>query len=217
MSLARHEPEDLPRAIQRGVRQRHTRPPLVDAGDRDVAIQRREDGIAGHERGGVSIGAEPEVHEIELIGKRICIHRGSSLEILGPDGHGTDVDGSAGRQAALELHEVAISVSIGRDALVDLEDRDLLPRHAPVEAREHRPRRSAARDRKRESIAGGDRDCRRCSDDLSAAFGHRVHVRQYLDLERHQPAFSSWPPNCLRMAESRRFSKSSNPRDENRE
>ena len=165
----------------------------------------------------MSIRAEPEVHEIELIGKRICVHRGGSVEILGPDGHGADVGGSAGRQAALELHEVAIRVAIGRDALVDLEDRDLLPRHAPVEAREHLPGRSAARDRKRESVAGGDRDCRRRSDDLGAAFGHRVHVRQDLDLERHQLAFSSWPPNCLRIADSSRFSKSSSPRDENRE
>ena len=165
----------------------------------------------------MAIRAEPEVHEIELIRKRIRVQRGGGVEILGPDGHGADVGRPAGRQAALELHEVAVGIAIRRDALVDLEDRDLLPRHAPVEAREHLPRRSSAGDRKRESVAGGDRDCRRRSDDLSAAFGHRVRVRQDLDLERHQPAFSSWPPNCLRIADSSRFSKSSSPRDENRE
>ena len=165
----------------------------------------------------MAVRAESEVHEIELIGKRICVQCGGGVEILGPDGHRADVRRTAGRQAALELHEVAIGIAIGRDALVDLEDRDLLPRHAAVEAREHRPRRSTARDRKCESVARGDRDCRRRSDDLSAAFGDRVRVRQDLDLERHQLAFSSCPPNCLRIADSSRFSKSSSPRDENRE
>ena len=86
--LARHEPEDPARAVQRGVRERHSRPPLVDAGDRDVAIRDLEDGIAGHERGGVSVRAEPEVDEVELLGKRVRVYRGGSLEILGPDGHG---------------------------------------------------------------------------------------------------------------------------------
>ena len=87
----------------------------------------------------------------------------------------------------------------------------------PYERREHRPRRAAARDGERESIAGGDRDGRRGGDDLSAALGDRVRVRQDLDLERHQAVFSSWPPNCLRIAERSRFAKSSMLRDAKRE
>ena len=165
----------------------------------------------------MSIRAEPEVHEIELIGKRIRVQRGGGVEILRPDGHGADVGGPAGRQAALELREIAVRIAVGRDALVDLEDRDLLPRHAPVEVREHLPGRAPAGDGKRESVASGDRDGRRRRDDLSAALGHCVHVRQYLDLEWHQPAFSSWPPNCLRIADSNRLAKSSMLREAKRE
>ena len=54
-------------------------------------------------------------------------------------------------------------------------------------------------------------------DELGATLGGGLRVGEDLDLERHQLVFSSWPPNCLRIAESSRFSKSSSPRDENRE
>ena len=101
---------------------------------RDVAIDDVEDGVAGHERGGVAVRAEAEVDEVELLGQGFRVEGRGRVEILGPDRHRPDVRGAAGREAALELREVAVRIAVGRDALVDLEDRDLLPRHAPVEA-----------------------------------------------------------------------------------
>jgi hypothetical protein len=121
------------------------------------------------------------------------------------------------RQVVQQLCEVAVGVTVRRDALVDLEDRDLLPWHPPGQRREHRPGRAAARNGEREAAAPRDRLGRGLCDHLGAASGHGLRVRQDLDLERHQPVFSACPPNCLRSADSRRFSKSSSPREENRE
>ena len=165
----------------------------------------------------MSVRPEPQVDEVELLGKALCVLGRGGVEILGPDGKRAYVRSTPGRQAALEQREVAVGVAVRRDALVDLEDRHLLPRHAPVQALEHRPRRAAARHGDREPPTLGDGRRRRRRDDLCAALGDRVGVGENLDLECHSIVFSSWPPNCLRIAESRRLAKSSAPRDENLE
>ena len=52
---------------------------------------------------------------------------------------------------------------------------------------------------------------------LGGAFGKRSGVSEDLDPQVDYPAFSSWPPNCLRMAESTLPAKSSRPREAKRE
>ena len=121
----------------------------VSATSRSDDVEHR---VAGHERGRVAVGAEPEMDEVELPreGVRVVGRRG--VEVVGPTGIArTSAAPPAG--GALELREVAVGIVVGRDALVDLEDRHLLPGHAPVELGEHRPGRAAARHGEREAAA----------------------------------------------------------------
>ena len=52
-------------AVENWVGQGHAPVPLVGAGQRDVRACDFEDGIAGHERRGMAIGAEAEMNEVE--------------------------------------------------------------------------------------------------------------------------------------------------------
>jgi hypothetical protein len=62
---ADHEPQQTAGAIEDRVRECQAAPPLVDAGRHDVGIGDIEPGIAGHQGGGVAIGLEAEVNEVE--------------------------------------------------------------------------------------------------------------------------------------------------------
>ena len=116
------------------------------------------------------------------------------------------------------MREVPVGIAVRCNPLVDLEDRDLVPLERARQLGEHRPRRVTARDGEGEAAARRDRRC--------GGRGHHVRpaprdgrgVREHLDLEGHGYAFfSSWPPNCLRIAERSRFAKSSAPREAKRE
>jgi hypothetical protein len=64
----------------------------------------------------------------------------------------------------------------------------------------------------------GDRLRRNAGNELGTPLGDGLRVGKDLDREpQRYSVFSTWPPNCFRMADRSRFSKSSSPRDENRE
>ncbi len=58
-------PQDVSRTIDDRIRQRHPAPALIRARYGNVCIGHVEHRIAGHQRRGVAIGAEPEVHQVE--------------------------------------------------------------------------------------------------------------------------------------------------------
>ena len=166
----------------------------------------------------MAVRAQAQVHEAEPLGQRCRVHRRRLLEILGPDRHRAHVGRASRRKASLELREVPVGVAVGRDALVDLEDRDLLPRHLPGEVREHGPGRPPAGDGEREEPALRDRGGCGGGEDLRTTLRDCLCVGEHFDFERHGYAFfSSCPPNCLRMADRSRFAKSSMLRDAKRE
>ena len=162
-------------------------------------------GIARDERGRVAVRAEAEVDEVEA--RPAARRRSRPRPPRGRAPRRASARTSAappGGQAREQVREVAVGVAVGRDALVDLVDRHLLPRHpSPCEVGEHRPRRVSAADRERERarvrrpLRGRAR--RRT---LGAALGDRLGVGEDLDRRASLYAvFSSWPPNSLRIAE----------------
>ena len=68
LARAGHEPQPPPRAVERRQRQRHAAQALVFAAQRHVAVRDLEHRVARHERGGVAVGAEAELHEVERSG-----------------------------------------------------------------------------------------------------------------------------------------------------
>ena len=109
------------------------------------------------------------------------------------------------------------SSAAGRgDPLVDLEELGLVPGHLLefAEDRQHRPGRAAAAHREGEVAALGRRLGAGGGDQLRRAPRGRLFVAGDLELDRHaQLAFSSCPPNCLRIAESTLSPKSPSPRE----
>jgi hypothetical protein len=71
--------------------------------------------------------------------------------------------------------QVPVGVTIGRDALVDLQDDHARPVELSLaEALEHPPRRVASADRERERATLADRRVRRLRDQLGAARRRRL-------------------------------------------
>ena len=116
------------------------------------------------------------------------------------------------------MREVALVVARGRDALVDLVDRRLRPRHLlRGEIGEHGPRCAAATDGERERPVLGHRRSGVLGHIRRRASCHSGGVGKDLDRELGHDVFSTWPPNCLRIAERSLSANSSWPREENRE
>ena len=81
------------------------------------------------------------------------------------------------------MGEVPVRVAGGRDALVHLEEVDLLPGDVLSRERsQHPPRRLPAADREREPAAGGHRVARRGGEPAAGADGDRAGVGEGLDL-----------------------------------
>ena len=118
------------------------------------------------------------------------------------------------------MGEVAIVVAGGGDPLVDLEDRRLFPGQAGLgDELDHPPRVLAAAQREVELAALGERPGACVDDELGHPAGGLLGVRDADEV--HERAlyafFSSWPPNCFRIADRTLSAKSSRPRDANRE
>ncbi len=62
---AGHQPKQAPGTVENWVGQGHSPAPLVRRGHRNVRARDFEDGVAGHERSGMAIGAKTEVNEVE--------------------------------------------------------------------------------------------------------------------------------------------------------
>ncbi len=193
---------------------------LVLARDGDVSIHDVEHRVAGNEGGRVSVRTESEMDEVERFREDRGIVGRRRIEVVGLDGHGSDVGAASGREAGAEVGQVSIRVAVGSDALVDLVDRHLLPRHLPGEVREHRPGRASTADGEREPSAVSDgragtarqRTRRRALQQRP----HRAGSRSRAALDDYA-FFSSWPPNSFRIADRSLSAKSSSPREAKRE
>ena len=190
---AGHQPQDAPGAIDRRVSQGHAAPALIDAGHRDVRVGGREHRIARHERSGVPVGAEPEVDEVEHrrctcdLAQRRGVARGRVRGVRKLDRHRVHLPRGERRpleQALGEVRQVAVGVAGRRDALVDLEEVHVFPRHVGHlrQRLQHHPRGAAAAERDGEAAAGGDRRARLAGDEGGAGPRDRVGVGEDFDL-----------------------------------
>ena len=137
--------------------------------------------------------------EVERLGKGVGVAGGGGLEVAVGDRHRPDPGPAAGREAVEEMDEVAPGITVGEDALVDLEHVDALPGNLLAGQKlEHPPGGAAAAHGEREAAPVGDRVPGGPGDLPGAAGGGGLGVGE--DLEPHA-GFSSCPPNCLRMAE----------------
>ena len=174
-------------------------------------------GSPGTQRGGVAVGAEAEVDEVEALGQRGFVFARRRLEVALGDRHRPQRRLVVHREAEDHVGEVAVLAARGGDPLVDLEELGLVPGHLLefAEDRQHRPGRAAAAHRHRELVALRRRLAPGGGDQLGGAARGRPFVAGDLELDRHgaQLAFSSWPPNCLRIAERTLSPKSPSPRE----
>ena len=96
-------------------------------------IRNLEDGIVRNKRGRVAVGTESEVSHVqnrwipaELL-KRPLVFPGPLEGILLIHGHGVNVllgNGSVPQETLVEMGQVAVGITFGCDAFVDLEDMD---------------------------------------------------------------------------------------------
>ena len=169
----------------------------------------------------MAVRPEAEVDEVEAVGKLGRVARRRGVEVGLQHRHRPDALERRGGERGLDLGQVAVRVAVGRHALVDLEHRHLIAgERLRVEQLQHPPRRMAAAERERERASVGDRRRGGFGDQLGGAGGRRFRVVADLDREpgtSAQLGFSSWPPNCFRIAESTLFAKSSRSREAKRE
>ena len=141
---ARDQPEDLARRLERRVGERHPAPSLVLAGgDRDRAVGDLEHRVAGDERGGVAVGPEAEVDEVELVRELGRVARGRGRRgRASVTGIGRRRSSAGAGEAREQVGEVAVGVAVGGDPLVDLEQRRSAAHSSSVlaEQLEHPPR-----------------------------------------------------------------------------
>ena len=132
------EPEHAPRAIDRGIGQRHPAPSLIQPGDGDVGVDDVEHWIARNERRGVSVGAQAEVDEIQNRRRprnpceRPRVNGGGAIQVCRFDRHRVDLRQAPpviARAATLHVRQVAIRIPVRGDPFVYLEDVDPGPRH----------------------------------------------------------------------------------------
>ena len=111
-------------------------------------------GSSGHERGGVAVGADAEVREVEGVRQRLRVAVGGGLEVVVGDRHRADAALGADREALHQVGQVALVGARRGHPLVHLEDLDLRPVELEVlELGEHRPGVAAAADREGEVAA----------------------------------------------------------------
>lgn len=102
------------------------------------------------------------------------------------------------------MGEVAIRVAVGRDPLVDLEHRHVLPGDVLMcEPREHRPWRVPPADGERESAVGLNAGPGQPRHERRRGAGDRIGAGDDFEFVMHspQPFFSACPPNSERIAE----------------
>lgn len=186
------DPEDVAAAVEDGVGEGHAAAVLVDAGEGDFGILDVADGVAWDERGGVAVGAEAEVGEVEDGGMPAEGFEGGGVvaaglvEVCGVHWHGVDVgfwNGGVGEEAFAEVGEVAVLVAIGSDAFVDLDDVERCPWDVFMgEGAEHLPRGAASADGHDKASAGGDGVAGFGGDDLCGASGDGVGGGECFDV-----------------------------------
>src|SRR5680860_234073 len=173
----------------------------------------------------MTIRPEPEVDQVELLGDVYFVLGGGEFEVAAGHRHRLQRRLVVDREHLHQVSEVAHLIAGGRHPLVDLVDVGVLPGHLLhfAEQADHRPGRLAAAQREVVLAPRRDRLPAGAGDHLGRVARGRVGVREDLGLDRHrvprpQPyeAFSSWPPNCLRMAESTLSPKSPSSREEKR-
>ena len=158
-------PHALRGSIDRRTGQGHPQPALVGSGRRDVPVGAFEHRISGHQRGRMAVLAEPEVHQIEtalagVSGDDLRVFVASPVGVLVRHRHRVEVHvRESGRsQDCRQSCGVAVRVSVGRHALVDLEHVNAVPREIQLDqAFEHLPRRAPAAQRDAEAAMPGHR------------------------------------------------------------
>ena len=64
------QPQDLAGPGERRVGEGHTYPSLVRLSEGYQSVLDVEDGVAGYQGGGMAVGAEPQVDQVEVFGQR---------------------------------------------------------------------------------------------------------------------------------------------------
>ena len=100
--------------------------PLVGLGHADEVVRDVEHRVTRHERGGVPVGPEPEVQEVEARRQPARVGVGGGVDVFACDVHRLDPHGQP-LDGGAQVGEVPVRVVVGRDALVDLEHRHEVP------------------------------------------------------------------------------------------
>ena len=151
------QPHNLVGPGQRRVGQRHAPVAPVEAGDGDQPVGNLQDRVAGDQRGGVPVVAQPEVHQVEPGGQPAGVGGGRRLQVRVGDRHGNQAH-RQGSQDLAQMGQVALGVPVGRDPLVDLVDLDRAPEQVVFhELGQHEPGGLAAADRAGERAVRRDR------------------------------------------------------------
>ena len=205
--LAGHQPENAPGAIENWVGQGHPAVPLVDPCYRNVCIPDVQHRIAGHERSGVSVGAEPQVNEVQhrrRTGKalqRMGVLNGCGIEIEFLHRHRMDaIPRHCGmlQQAFVQMREVSAGIARGRGALVDLEDMNPIPGHIlACQRAKHQPRRVPATECGSERPALCNGIPGQGGGDTGSSDRGTIGIGKDFDLHgsTYSWGFSRWPPN----------------------
>jgi hypothetical protein len=128
-------------SVQNGISEGHAAAVLVNAGKSNFCALNLTNRIARDEGGRVAVWAQTQVGQIDhrwvstkTLHKRSVILT-TLLQIFPFDWHGVDLvlwNGSVGEQTRAKMSEVAVRVTSGSDALVNLNDVHLGPWHILV-------------------------------------------------------------------------------------
>ena len=186
------EPDDAPRSIEHGIGQGHPAPSLIDAGERDVGVRDVEHRISGHERGGVAVGSEAQVGEIEHGRRAGDLPQRPAQYARSPASRSADSTGmawtcSAGiGQCASRLSRRWVRFRSGSPAGATRSSTwtTCTPRPGHVfvgQGAKHLPRSTAPADGDDEAAASGDRSARLRRDERGARARDRIGIGQDLD------------------------------------
>jgi hypothetical protein len=167
------------------------------AGHGHPLVHHLEHGVAGHEGGGVPIRSNAEMGQVERpVRELLGVALGGGLQVVVVHGHGPDAALGADREALDQMCQVAL-VRAGRgDALIDLEDRRLVPVGEEVlQLGEHRPGVAAAADGQRARASLRDRRLGRVRDQLGAPSMDGLGIVEDLEPVSTHDGFSLCPPN----------------------
>ena len=116
------------------------------------------------------------------------------VEVIALDRH--RVDPRRYGQALAQGGEVAVRITIRRDALVDLQQVDAIPGDVlACQCPQHTNRRAAAAQRQREAATLGDRAPGAGGDETRGLDGSRIGVGENAEIQVAQLSFSTCPPN----------------------